>query len=347
MELILVVIFSISFHNYKPEGLIQVGEIPKTLPLPNAPKMTQVSISDCVTIAIISFVMVISLGKQFAQLKNYKISPNCEAVAIGIANIGSSLFNGMPVSGSLGRSSLQFSVGGRSKIASLVSCGVLIILTLVAGPVLAVLPKHLACIIIVNLRRLLCQITETDKIGKISRVDLFLWVGNFFSVIFCGIIIGFIIGFCLLLITLAYSSLLGTSEISKTDSGIVSVSGPLNFVTIEKLVDLLHDNKVIDIIDLSKTGHIDYIAMQTLKDLLANDEQASEDADNDQSHATDDQSVDNDDRPHNNDDQSHDIDNIMEEPAIKVILPINCPDAFQEFLADANILFVDVDHHIE
>ena len=58
-----------------------------------------------------------------------------------------------------------------------------------------------------------------EKIGKISRVDLFLWVGNFFSVIFCGIIIGFIIGFCLLLITLAYSSLLGTSEISKTDSG--------------------------------------------------------------------------------------------------------------------------------
>ena len=87
--------------------MIQVGEIPKTLPLPNAPKMTQVSISDCITIAIISFVMVISLGKQFAQLKNYKISPNCEAVAIGIANIGSSLFNGMPVSGSLGRSSLQ------------------------------------------------------------------------------------------------------------------------------------------------------------------------------------------------------------------------------------------------
>ena len=103
----IVVIFSITFHNYKPEGLIQVGEIPKTLPLPNAPKMTQVSISDCITIAIISFVMVISLGKQFAQLKNYKISPNCEAVAIGIANIGSSLFNGMPVSGSLGRSSLQ------------------------------------------------------------------------------------------------------------------------------------------------------------------------------------------------------------------------------------------------
>ena len=111
----------------------------------------------------------------------------------------------------------------------------------------------------------------------------------------------------------------------------MTVSGPLNFVTIEQLVDLLHDNKEIDIIDLSKTSHIDYIAMQTLKDLLTNDEQASEDADNDQSH--------------NNDDQSHDIDDVMEEPAIKVILPINCPDAFQEFLTDAHILFVDL--HIE
>ena len=132
----------------------------------------------------------------------------------------------------------------------------------------------------------------------------------------------------------------------------MTVSGPLNFVTIEQLVDLLHDNKEIDIIDLSKTSHIDYIAMQTLKDLLANDEQAPEDAENEQSHETDDkshdddhQSSDKDDRPHNNDDQSHDIDNIIEEPAIKVILPMNCPDALQEFFIDANILFVD--HHIE
>ena len=108
----------------------------------------------------------------------------------------------------------------------------------------------------------------------------------------------------------------------------------MNFVTIEQLVDLLRDNKEIDIIDLSKTSHIDYIAMQTLKDLLANDEQASED-----------ESGDEDDRSDDNDDQSHDIDHVMEEPAIKVILPINCPDAFQEFLTDAHILFVDL--HIE
>jgi len=201
-------------------------------------------------------------------------------------------------------------------------------LTLVAGSVLAVLPKALlACIIIVNLRRLLCQITETDKIGKISRVDLFLWVGNFFSVIFCGIIIGFIIGFCLLLISLSYSSLLGTSEISKTESGTVTVSGPLNFVTIEQLVDLLCDNKEVEILDLSKTNYIDYIAMQTLKDLLSHDDEPTHDEDN------------------QSPDHFNEIDDVIDEPAIKVILPINCSDACQKFLVDANLLIVD--HHIE
>ena len=66
--------------------------------------------------------MVISLGKQFSQLKNYKISPNCEGVAIGIANIGSSLFNGMPVSGSLGRSSLQVGLSIEFYLISIYTC---------------------------------------------------------------------------------------------------------------------------------------------------------------------------------------------------------------------------------
>ena len=120
--------------------------------------------------------------------------------------------------------------------------------------------------------------------------------------------------------------------------GTVTVSGPLNFVTIEQLVDVLLENKDIDIIDLSKTSHIDYIAMQTLKDLLANDEKASEDADNDQSGDKDDQS-------HDEYGQSHDNDDVSDEPAIKVILPINCPDAFQQFLTAANIFIVE--NHIE
>ena len=118
-------------------------------------------------------------------------------------------------------------------------------------------------------------------------------------------------------------------ENSDTDGpwipGGVTVSGPLNFVTIEQLVDLLYDNKEVEILDLSKTNYIDYIAMQTLKDLLSHDDEPTQD---NQSH-----------------DHLNEIDDIIDEPAIKVILPINCSDACQKFLVDANLLIVD--HHIE
>ena len=120
-------------------------------------------------------------------------------------------------------------------------------------------------------------------------------------------------------------------ENSDTDGpwipGAVTVSGPLNFVTIEQLVDLLCDNKEVEILDLSKTNYIDYIAMQTLKDLLSHDDEPTHDEDN-QSH-----------------DHFNEIDDVIDEPTIKVILPINCSDACQKFLVDANLLIVD--HHIE
>ena len=121
-------------------------------------------------------------------------------------------------------------------------------------------------------------------------------------------------------------------ENSDTDGpwipGAVTVSGPLNFVTIEQLVDLLYDDKEVEILDLSKTNYIDYIAMHTLKDFLSHDDEPTQDTDDDQSH-----------------DQLNENDDVINEPAIKVILPINCPDAFQKFLVDANLSIVD--HHIE
>ena len=115
-------------------------------------------------------------------------------------------------------------------------------------------------------------------------------------------------------------------------SGTVIISGPLNFVTIQQLVDLLHENNEIEIIDLSNTNHIDYIAMQTLKDLLSNDDPSSEVAGDD----ADDDNVNIDDDTGESRDQN---------PPVKVILPIDCPDSFKTFLADANILILD--HDIE
>ena len=66
--------------------------------------------------------------------------------------ISGSFFHAFPVSSSLGRSSLQYSAGGRSQVASLVACTVLLVTLVVGGRYFAVLPKAvLATIIFVNM----------------------------------------------------------------------------------------------------------------------------------------------------------------------------------------------------
>ena len=63
-----------------------------------------------------------------------------------------SFFHAFPVSSSLGRSSLQYSAGGRSQVASLVACAVLLVALVLGGRYFAVLPKAvLATIIFVNM----------------------------------------------------------------------------------------------------------------------------------------------------------------------------------------------------
>ena len=82
----------------------------------------------------------------------YEINFNYEAFAIGASNCFGSFFHAFPVSSSLGRSSLQYSAGGRSQVASLVACSVLLLALVVGGRYFAVLPKAvLATIIFVNM----------------------------------------------------------------------------------------------------------------------------------------------------------------------------------------------------
>ena len=85
-------------------------------------------------------------------MESYEIDSNYEAVAGGISNLVGSFFHGLPASASLGRSSIQYSVGGRSQCASIVACTVLLVLLTTIGKYVAVMPKALlASIILVNM----------------------------------------------------------------------------------------------------------------------------------------------------------------------------------------------------
>lgn len=90
----------------------------------------------------------------------------------------------MPLCASLSRSYIQQATGGKTQVASLISCSLLTIVLLWIGPFFETLPRCcLASIIIVSLKTLMWQVTHVAAAWKLSKLDALLWYvkQNFFS----------------------------------------------------------------------------------------------------------------------------------------------------------------------
>ncbi|XP_023312052.1 sulfate transporter isoform X3 [Anoplophora glabripennis] len=227
IELIAVILGTlISRYCQLPElyNITTVGEIPQGLPSPTIPPISLIPtvLLDGFTIAIVTFTITLSMAFIFAQKLNYEVDANQELFAMGTGNIVGSFFSCMPVCASLSRSLIQQVVGGKTQIASLISCGILVIILLWIGPFFEPLPKSvLAGVIVVALKGMLLQITAIWKFWKLSRMDAAVWLVTFLAVVFVNIDIGLLIGIVMSLISIfilgfrPYTCLLGA--VPKTD----------------------------------------------------------------------------------------------------------------------------------
>lgn len=120
-----------------------IGHIPTGLPYPTAPHfgMWNQLIVDAFTIAMVSYTVSVSMALIFAQKYNYEIDFNQELLAMGSGNIFGSFFSCMPMSASLSRSMIQAGVGGKTQIASVISCAILTAVLLYIGPFFEPLPR--------------------------------------------------------------------------------------------------------------------------------------------------------------------------------------------------------------
>ena len=103
-----------------------------------------------VGLLLIGFSQTAGDARDFASRHRYRININQESLAQGMANVGSGVLQGVPVSTSLSASSLNDQSGARTPVASL-STGVLVILTLlVLAPLFSALPKPVLSAVIID-----------------------------------------------------------------------------------------------------------------------------------------------------------------------------------------------------
>jgi sulfate permease, SulP family len=124
-------------------GIATVGSIPAGLPVPRLPDLNpndlQRLILPAVAVLIVGFSDDVLTARAFAR-RGEQITANRELLALGAANLGSSLLRGFPVSSSASRTAIAVSSGSRTQVYSLVTAGTVIVVTLVFRPVLAHFP---------------------------------------------------------------------------------------------------------------------------------------------------------------------------------------------------------------
>ena len=136
-------------------GIQLVGDIPTGLPALSLPAINFNNMREllptALTLALVQFMSVASLGQTFAKRHNYIIDANHELVAIGASNFFGSFFKSIPVSGSFSRSAASEQANVQTPLANIITSVVIIATLLFLTPIFYFLPMPiLAAIIIVS-----------------------------------------------------------------------------------------------------------------------------------------------------------------------------------------------------
>jgi len=279
-------------------GLAIVRGVPDEIPGFEVPAWSLSTIVDlgptAVTLALVQFMSVMSLGQAFAADHDYSIDANRELIAIGATNLIGSAFRSIPVSGSFSRSAVNNRAGAETPVTNLVAASLVGLALLFLTPLFFYLPKAaLAAIIIVacvgmvdvpELRRLL----ETRWIdGAVALVTFAATLGIGIQQ---GILIGIGISIVVVLYDLTRPDIVELGHIPETQEfrdlarnpeaepipglKLVRVDSRFSFanakVLKDELLEEVEDEEPIRalIIDTSGVNDLDTTAVRALRDVV-------------------------------------------------------------------------------
>ncbi len=121
-------------------GVVPQGLPPLTTPLFDITLWRDLAIP-ALLISVVGFVESVSVGQTLAAKRRQRIEPNQELVALGAANMSSSLTGGFPVTGGFSRSVVNFDAGAQTPAAGVFTAVGILLTSLLLTPALYFLPK--------------------------------------------------------------------------------------------------------------------------------------------------------------------------------------------------------------
>lgn len=135
-------IASLGVRTIKDEGALSAS-IPSFIGIPMSatnPSLVTPLIGAALAIAILGMLEAVSISKTFAAKSGQRLDANQELVAMGLANVVSSIYGAMPGSASFARSAANFQSGGRTQISAAASSVMVLVALVFVSPLINYIP---------------------------------------------------------------------------------------------------------------------------------------------------------------------------------------------------------------
>lgn len=159
----------------------RIGAIPSSLPLPHLPSLHLGELA-----GLASPVLAIAALAAIESLLSAKVAdgmsdaddhdPDRELFGQGLANVGASLFGGMPATGAIARTAVNVRAGGRTRLSSMVHGLVLFLVVILLVPVVSAIPlAALAGVLMVTAVRMV-EFGTVNRLLRSTRGDALVLV---------------------------------------------------------------------------------------------------------------------------------------------------------------------------
>lgn len=125
----------------------QVGEIPKTVFLPDRLDLSAVTLGQveglivpAISIAALGLIESLLCGASAGRMKNEKLDANQELIAQGIGNMVIPFFGGVPATAAIARTAVAIKAGGKTRLTSVFHAVVLLLSMFLLAPVISRIP---------------------------------------------------------------------------------------------------------------------------------------------------------------------------------------------------------------
>src|ERR1700733_10430079 len=177
------------------------GGIPRNLPLPAWPlfslQQARAVLPDAIAFALLGAIESLLSAVVADGMTGRRHRSNCELVAQGAANIGSALFGGICVTGTIARTATNVRAGARSPISGMLHSLFLLLFMLIAAPLASYIPLAALASVLVVVAWNMTEKHEFATLIRSSRGDATVLLATFLLTIFRSLTEGIVVGFAL------------------------------------------------------------------------------------------------------------------------------------------------------